>query len=316
MKIKHYMKKYIIGISIIIVSYLSFAMLNPINSSPTKVSINCTDAALARNLLDLKAWQKWWPGNKINDTVFSFGEVSYTLMRLIGNGATFKVSAESKNETGFLQFASVNDTSCNLVWTPSTVISPSLSEKLLNPFQKSVLKDNIALLLDCLKNYFNNPKNIYGFKVNFTKVTDPHLISSRKAYNKYPSTDEIYGTIEKLQAYAISNGAEKTNYPMMNVHQSENGNTLDVMIALPVNNSLKASGEFLPKFMIQGVLLEAEVKGGAYNVEKCLGQFSNYLTDYKLSAPAIPYQSLVTDRSKVLDSNLWITKIYQPVFRR
>jgi hypothetical protein len=316
MKIKLYMKKYIIGISIVIVSYLGFAIFKPINLSPTKILVNCTDAALSRNLLDIKTWQKWWPGKKINDTAFSFGEASYTLTRLVVNGATFNVSAENKNETGFLQFTSVNDTSCNLVWTPSIVVSPSLYEKLLNPFQKNVVKENIALLLDSLKNYFNDPKNIYGFKVNMSKVTDPHLISTRKTYDKYPSTDEIYGTIEKLEAYATSNGAEKTNFPMMNVHQNEDGNSLDVMIALPINNPLNASGEFLPKFMIQGVLLEADVNGGAANVEKCLAQFSNYLTDYKLSAPAIPYQSLVTDRSKILDSNLWITKIYQPVFKR
>jgi hypothetical protein len=310
------MKKYITGLSIIILSYFIFAILKPSNNNPVTVSINCADAALARNLLDLKTWHTWWPGKKINDTTFSFGAVSYTLMRLIGNGATFNVSANNKSETGFLQFASINDTSCNLVWTPSAVISPSLSEKLLNPLQKNVVKENIILLLDSMKNYFNNPKNIYGFKVNFTTVTDPHLISIKKIYDKYPSTDEIYVTISKLENYAIANGARKTNFPMMNVHQNEDGNSLDVMIALPVSNPLKASGAFLPKFMIQGVLLEAEVKGGVINVEKCLAQFSNYLTDYKLSAPAIPYQSLVTDRSKVLDSNLWITKIYQPVFRR
>ncbi len=310
------MKKYIIGLSIIMVSYFSFVILKPSNNNPVTVSINCTDAALTRNLLDLKTWQKWWPGKKINDTAFSFGTVRYSLTRLIGNGAAFNVSANNKSETGFLQLTSINDTSCNLVWTPSVVTSPSLYEKLLNPFQKNVVKENIILLLDSIKNYFNDPKNIYGFKVNFTKVTDPHLISIRKIYDKYPSTDEIYATIEKLENYAISNGAQKTNFPMMNVHQNEDGNSLDVMIALPVNNPLKASSDFLPKFMIQGVLLEADIKGGSANVEKCLAQFSNYLTDYKLSAPAIPYQSLVTNRSQILDSNLWITKIYQPVFKR
>jgi hypothetical protein len=310
------MKKYIIGLLIIIVGYFIFAILKPSNSQPAAVSVNCTDAALTRNMLDLKTWQQWWPGEKINDTLYSFNEVSYAITKLVGNGAAFNVSKGDKMESGFLQFTSINDTSCNLVWNPTLNKAPSLSEKLLKPFVKNIVRDNITSLLDSLKNYFDNPKNIYGFKVNMAKVTDPHLISNKKTYVKYPTTNEIYSTIEKLEAYATLNGAKKTNAAMMNVHQSEDGNTLDVMIALPVNIALNASGDFLPKFMIQGALLEAEVKGGASSVEKCLAQFSNYLTDYKLSAPAIPYQSLISDRVKILDSNLWITKIYQPVFKR
>jgi hypothetical protein len=310
------MKKFILVISIIIVGYFVFAIYRNSDIKPAQVVVNCNDAALTRNMLDLKSWQKWWPGKKINDTTFSFGEVDYILTKLVGNGAAFYVSTSNKRESGFLQFASINDTSCNLAWNPTTLKAPSLAEKLLNPFSKNIFKDNITLLLDSMKNYFDNPKNIYGFKVNITKVTDPHLISIKRTYEQYPTTAEIYAIIEKLKAYAILNGAKKTNAPMMNVHQSESGNTLDVMIALPLDSPLHASGEFLPKFMIQGALLEAEVKGGATTVENCLAQFGNFLTDYKLSAPAIPYQSLVTDRSKILDTNLWVTKIYQPVFKR
>ena len=310
------MKKYIIGLAVIIMGYVVFAFLKPSNNNPIKVTVNCANAALARNMVDLKTWQNWWPGKKNNDTSFSFQSVSYTLTKLVGNGASFKVFTNNKSESGFLQFESVNDTSCNLFWNPTIVISESLSEKLLNPFGKNEVKNNISLLLDSMKNYFDNPINIYGFRARFSQVTDPHLISIKKEYAQYPTTNEIYETITKLEAFATLNGAKKTNAPMMNAHKNEEANGFDVMIALPINMPLEASEDFLPKFMIQGILLEAEVKGGIANVEKCLAQFNNFLSDYKLSAPAIPYQSLVTDRSKVLDSNLWITNIYQPIFRR
>ena len=310
------MKKYIIGLLIIIVGYFIFAILKPSNSQPASVSVNCTDAALTRNILDLKYWEKWWPGKKINDTTFIFADVKYSFNKIVGNGVFFNISSETIQESGFLQISSINDTSCNLVWNPTSVSSPTLTKKILHPFSNNHLRDNVRLMLDSLKNYFSNSKNIYGFKVNIVKVTDPHLISIKRTYAQYPTTTEIYTTIKKLEIYATINGAKKTNAPMMNVHQSESGNALDVMIALPVDSPLNAIGEFLPKFMIQGALLEAEVKGGAANVEKYLAQFGYFLTDYKLSAPAIPYQSLISDRTKILDSNLWITKIYQPVFKR
>ncbi len=310
------MKKYIIVISIIILSYFIFAIFKPSTPIPIGVSVNCAEAVLTRNIMGLNMWQNWWPGKKDNDTAFSFNNVNYTITKLLGNGVVLNVTTNKQWESGFLQFTSINDTSCNLVWTPSRENSSSFLEKITIPFSKNILQDNIALLMDSMKIYFNNSKNIYGFKVNMAKVTDPHLISIKKTYVVYPTTSEIYATIQKLEAYATLNGAKITNVPMMNVHRSEIGNTLDVMIALPVNIQLIASGDFLPKFMIEGALLEAEVKGGTSNVEKCLAQFSNYLTDYKLSAPAIPFQSLVTNRSQILDSNLWITKIYQPVFKR
>ncbi len=310
------MKKVVIAISIIIVCYFIFAISKPSNDKVLDVSVNCNAAALTRNILDLNTWQKWWPGKKMNDTTFSFGVVNYNLKKIVVNGVFFNVSSDTKKQSGFLQISAINDTSCSLVWNPTFVSSPNVKDKLLHPFSKNMLKDNIDKLLDSIKNHFSNPTNIYGFKANITKVIDPHLISIKKTYAQYPTTTEIYNSIEKLEAYAVLNGATRTNAPMMNVHQSEIGNTLDVMIAIPVNIPLKASGEFLPKFMIKGALLEAEIKGGATNVEKCLAEFSNYLTDFKLSAPAIPYQSLITDRSKILDSNIWITKIYQPVFKR
>jgi hypothetical protein len=310
------MKKISTAILIVLLSYFIFALSKSSKTEPIKVVVNCTDAALTRHFGDIKKWSKWWPGEKVNDTTFSFKDHKYIVTKLLVNGAELIINNKSKSETGFLQFASVNDTSCNLVWTPAIVTSLSLSEKLLNPFQQNIAKENITLLLDSMKNYFSSPTNIYGFKVKMAKVTDPHLISTKKTYLQYPTTTEIYSTVEKLNTYAIGNGAKKTNFPMMNVHQNDDGKSLDVMIALPIDIPLSASEDFSPKFMIQGALLEAEVKGGAYNVEKCIAQFSNFLTDYKLSAPAIPYQSLVIDRSKVLDSNLWITKIYQPVFKK
>lgn len=310
------MKKYIIGIVLVFLSYLIFVFFNPPKSTYTSVSINCTNTALERNIFNIKNWEKWWPGKKINDTTFIFNDVKYSISKLLLSGVLVDINAGGKTISGYLQIESINDTSCNLVWNPTSEIALTISEKLLKPFTKCILRDNIILLLDSLKNYFSDQKNLYGFKVNVSKVSNPYLISIKKNYLQYPSSSEIYETVEKLKAYIISSGAMITNSPMMNVHRSEVGNTFDVMIALPTNIPLNPSGDFLPKFMMKGSLLEAEVKGGATLVEKCLAQFSNYLIDYKLSAPAIPYQTLVTDRSQVLDSNLWITKIYQPVIVR
>jgi hypothetical protein len=309
-------KFFFISILVFFLLYFIFASSRSFKNEIIQVQVNCPELALTRNLLNLKTWNNWWPGNKENDTLFNLKKLKYSIEKLVINGVFFEVKSSNLKERGFLQITSINDTSSNLIWYPSTTTNHSLFQRLLHPFYKNELNSNIALLLNSIKNHFDSPINIYGFKLNITEVKDPHLISIKRNYLTYPTTESIYQTIEQLEKFAISKGARKTNAPMLNVHKSETNNSFNVLIALPVNIPLEESGIFSPKFMIQGVLLEAEIEGGALKVENSLAQFGNYLSDYKLSAPAIPFQTLISDRSKILDTNRWITKIYQPVFKK
>jgi hypothetical protein len=40
----------------------------------------------------------------------------------------------------------------------------------------------------------------------------------------------------------------------------------------------------------------------------------NYVEDNKKTSPAIPYQSLITNRLTETDTTKWVTKLYYPVF--
>ena len=62
-----------------------------------------------------------------------------------------------------------------------------------------------------------------------------------------------------------------------------------------------------------GNILITEVKGDNKEIQKAYTQIQHYISDYKRIAPAIPFESLVTDRRKQPDSSQWVTKIYYPV---
>jgi hypothetical protein len=66
--------------------------------------------------------------------------------------------------------------------------------------------------------------------------------------------------------------------------------------------------------MIPGKILVTEVKGGNYTTGEALKQLDIYLDDNHLSSPAIPFESLVTDRSQETDTAKWVTKIYYPIY--
>jgi len=67
--------------------------------------------------------------------------------------------------------------------------------------------------------------------------------------------------------------------------------------------------------MIRGNILVAEIKGGIYSVNEAERQLVNYANDYKKISPAIPFQSLVTNRQLEPDTSKWVTRLYYPIFQ-
>ena len=66
--------------------------------------------------------------------------------------------------------------------------------------------------------------------------------------------------------------------------------------------------------MVLGNILVGEVKGGLSTILNAEKQLANYVFDYGKASPAIPFQSLVTDRSLEADSSKWITRLNYPIF--
>jgi hypothetical protein len=63
-----------------------------------------------------------------------------------------------------------------------------------------------------------------------------------------------------------------------------------------------------------GNLLIADVKGGPNTVNDAFEEVRMYMKDHKLVAPAMPFESMVTDRYLEKDTAKWVTKIYYPIF--
>lgn len=276
-----------------------------INSGKTKsfkVNLNAPETAVQRQLIHKTAWSKWWPGTVVNDSTFSFEEVTYTFQSPLINGVQLQLKDADAAAIGGLSFVAQSDTSSILTWSSTGKMS-------------SKMKSSMQKLLAHCNDVFSNQEKLYGFNVKTTTVLNPHLISIKKKFAQYPTVSEVYAMIEQLQKHADAKKTSQLNPAMLHVNPAEDGVGLEAMVAIPISFKLEEEGDFKPKFMIQGALLEAEVVGGISKVEQSMLEMKNYLQDYKLSSPAIPYQSLVSDR-RTTDSSKWITKIYHPVFKR
>ena len=265
-------------------------------------------------------WNKWWPiqnnQSKQDNTLptdanYSYKNYRYAVILQMIQGDSIIISNNSIRINSLLNIIPVNSDSVAVQWQGQSETTFDPIKRFENYLQQKKIKNNIEELLQSMKVFLGNEKNLYGITIDQLKVKDTILIATRYSSNTYPTTSEIYTLIKNLKDYILKEGATETNYPMLNVTQDSG--RFKTMVAIPVNKLIPANNTFLLKTMVPGKILITEVKGGTYTANEAIKIIGMYMNDYHLTAPAIPFQSLVTDRSKEPDTTKWVTKIYYPV---
>ena len=278
-----------------------------------QTSANCTETAAARQITDKSKWNLWWPGKQKNDSTYSYKNCNYRIEKIMLNGIETTVYNDKISVKGVLQFIYDGTDSTEFRWTFSYVFSQNPITRFSEYFTVKEIQNNVEDLLKSIKKYFDRQENIYGMKIVKQKVTQSSMISTKKIFPHYPTTQEIYEMINSLKEYIKEKNGKEASYPMLNVYKEEN-NIYETMVAIPTKTDLPSEGDFRLKNMVLGNILMAEVKGGIYNVLKGEEELANYLNDYKKISPAIPFQSLVTNRKIETDTTKWITRLYYPIF--
>lgn len=177
---------------------------------------------------------------------------------------------------------------------------------------KQVAAD-MKTLLQTLKSFYADEKNVYGFAIQRELVVDTALISTSERSKDQPSISTIYGMIDRLQSFAQKNNAATNGLPMLNVATTAE-NTYLTRVALPLNKRLKNDSDIQSKWMMgNGNILATEVKGGPARIQQAFTALEHYTNDHQWTTAAIPFQSLVTNRRSEPDTSKWVTKVFWPV---
>ncbi|MEO5892188.1 MAG: GyrI-like domain-containing protein [Ferruginibacter sp.] len=274
--------------------------------------IGATGPGLHRMLLDKSNVSKWWPGTVSNDSFYLNG-LAYKINN--GNITLLPVSVYGQHidlTTSLFLISGMND-STKLVWVGSMVTSYNPIDRFSAFLKAKKINRDMTAILEKIKTFYSKPENIYGFDIKKTLIVDSLLIATSAESKGYPTNQFIYGLVDKLRNYATSNAAKESGYPMLNIVTTDSVN-FDVKVALPIDKALPSSGDILPKAMPgKFKILMTEVKGGLDVTSRASEQIQKYSDDHSMKSAAIPFHSLVTDRSKETDPNKWVTKIYFPV---
>ena len=277
------------------------------------LKIEANRNALYRKLEDSSTWKEWWPGTNdgtgtfyLNNIKFRPGPTRTLSMPLMVEDKYFKTTTELTFIPVLLDSTIIHmETSVTLPYNPFKRVSAY--------FRSGKLEDTYLTILQSLNKTYSNIANLYDYEIQKKLVVDSILIFTSEETRGYPSVDKIYGMIDGLKAYIKKHSATETGFPMQNIYTADSIKYL-VKVAIPVNKRLPDSDKIRYKWMLPGGnILITEVKGGQDKINEAYKQITNYISDYGRIAPAIPFESLVTDRRNERDSTKWITRIYYPV---
>lgn len=312
------MKKWFAGLLIIALLLLAslYVFIPNIVSLKSDTGIKVTQQGLYRMLQDKNNIKKWWPRNENKDFdngKFSVDGYEYAIYASNISLMPVHITGNETNLQTSLYIVSLKTDSVHLAWVGSMVTSYNPVKRFFAWKKAKKINAGMNSILQQMQSFYNNDENIYGIKVEKALVKDSILISTGADSKGYPDTKFIYTLIGKLATYAAANNAKQSGFPMLNI-DTKDSITFNVRVALPVDKALPDSGDILQKRMLgNGNILVSQVKGGVAVTTEAFEQIIKYSLDYQRVAPAIPFFSLITDRSKEPDSSKWITKVYCPV---
>lgn len=307
-------KNFFIGLAAIIVIIAAAYLLLPEKPFIAQdISIDTSDAIAAKFLTTKNGWDKWWPGTKAGDNNYNFKDIRIKVDRMTNGSTHLQLLKDNLTFIGEVSYFADAEGSVKFKWDAIDENNAGFWLRIANYFKARSAENRIAELQLNLKHFLEDERNAYGYKIYLNHAKDTVLLVSAITYPSYPALKDIYNTITILKQQAGNQGAEQTNFPMLNVTQTDD-HEYQVNVALPINKKInplsKTTINNIPK---GGNLLVADVRGGQNTVNSALTQMKIYMKDHRLVSPAMPFQSLITDRLAQKDTLKWITKIYYPI---
>ncbi len=308
------MKK--IFFTILVLLILAFAVIQFIIPEKIRITgsnnIELSPLALQRGITNPNNWAHWFPG-ELNSGSYNGKEITVTPLQKNISSIKIKVQIKNASFTGSIGNLS-GESDEKLFYSLEADQESTGPVSRIDQYMKArKVKRHLETVLEKMESFLSDNKNIYGFPLQIGKVKDSTLISAKITTSGYPQTGEIYGLIDELHKYIAQQNGIIRDSAMLNIFPLQ-GNEHQVMVAFPLLRDIPSTEKFTIKKMILGNLLQTEVKGGLHTIQKGEQALQNFMNDYRRESPAIPFQTLITDRRTVTDTSLWITRLSYPVF--
>ncbi len=313
------MKKwFIVACSLFPLFLISAYFIIPAKMLVTKsITANANQTGVYRFLNNESNWQKWWPGTssitKSGDAELESGGFRFKIGNPLYNGFDISITKDKKIDSSILNIFSLGKDSIKIEWNITINTGTNPFSKINQYFKAKKLNNRLEHVLTALQKYISVVNNIYGIDIRKEKVKIEFLVSTKKTFDHYPTTEDIYEIVGQIKKYTSSKQVKEEDYPMLNIKNPDSIH-YEAQVAIPVDRKLTDTDNFSIKRMLKmGDILVAEIRGGKNQIDSAMRQMNIYASDHQYNNIAIPFHSLVTDRMKEADSSKWVTRIYFPV---
>lgn len=302
------MKKWLVCFVLLVV--LIFVVTFSFIPSPIVVNsvlkLPTSQKAMVRWLVAQDTWQKVLGVGKMEGYLILPNAIVTNIetIDLVKNGDT------TKSDLFLLAFGK---DSMAYSWGCTLPVTNNPINRVVQYLKAKEIKNIFDNTLANIKHLASEEKNISGLTVEHQIVIDTFFVAQKFSSLGYPTTEQIYHTINNLQNYLTEQKAPETGYPMLHVRKIDSTH-YEAMAALPTNKILPQKGDIEFKRMVRGLILTTDVKGGAATIETTFAHFKNFVEDHGYTEIALPFQSLITDRLQQPDTTKWATKLYYPVY--
>ena len=278
---------------------------------------NANQTGVYRFLTDESNWHKWWPESSSNnnggDTVLESGGFLFKKDNPLYNAFDISITKDKKIDSSILNIFSLGKDSIKIEWNTTINTGTNPFSKISQYFKAKKLNKSLGHVLSALQKHVSSVNNIYGIDIRKEKVKIEFLVSTKKTFDHYPTTEDIYEIVGQVKKHINLEQVKEEDYPMLNIKKTDSM-YYEAQVAIPVDKKLTDTDTFSIKRMLKmGDILVAEITGGKNKIDSAMKLMDTYALDHQYNNIAIPFQSLVTDRMKVADSTKWVTKIYYPI---
>ena len=277
------------------------------------VDVDCPIDALNRNISNPNNWTKWWPGNQLNHSKYSFLEKEILINKILLNGFQGQTQSRGKQIKINLQALTITSYTSQINVTIQYAFSSNPVTKLIQYISLLKDKSDFTKFLQQIKVVFSSTEKTYGFNIERQRVPNSSYISVKQSFTHNPTTEEIYSMIEELEKYIALQNSKVLNAPIVNLF-TDNNKEYEAMVAIATDRDLPSNNKYFLKNMMLGNIMVAEVKGDRKRIDECIQAMKYYISDYRKSTPAIYFERLITNRLTEKDSTQWVTTVNYPVF--
>src|SRR5437588_10418955 len=247
-----------ISITLLFVAVISVYLFIPPQIIITQTTDNeVSELNASRFLLHDKNWTKWWPGEQSahDSKLFIYNGESYHFKQSTNSGVTLSTAEEGDGFESNVTFLAEDNLKVRITWTTVLNSGDNLIKRIVQYQHVKKVSRDIATILQHLKTFLENERNVYGFNIRLSKVKDPIMLAASVITDKYPSMQVIDAMIQKLHKQIKDQNGQETNYPMLNINQVSK-TQYQVMVAIPVNKEIKPGANTFINKMVLGNILE------------------------------------------------------------